>query len=73
MVAIESNLGPIGFAAAAVLLLCPEVSRADEGGVSFWLPGQYAANRAPGWSTWLTFAISPAAPETAPKRPLIHK
>jgi hypothetical protein len=21
-----------------------------------------AANRAPGWSTWLTFAISPAAP-----------
>src|SRR5882762_9315336 len=25
------------------------------------------ANRAPGWSTWLTFAISPAAPETAPK------
>jgi len=32
-----------------------------------------AANRAPGWSTWLTFAISPAAPETAPKRPLIHK
>jgi hypothetical protein len=24
-----------------------------------------AANRAPGWSTWLTFAISPAEPSVA--------
>ena len=32
-----------------------------------------AVNRAPGWSTWLTFAISPAAPEAAPRRPLISK
>jgi hypothetical protein len=34
-----------------------------------------AANRAPGWSTWLTFAISPAAPtaEAQPTRRLITK
>jgi hypothetical protein len=24
-----------------------------------------AANRAPGWTTWLTFAISPEAPSAA--------
>src|SRR5581483_4979421 len=28
-----------------------------------------AANRSPGWSTWLTFAISPAAPTAEPKPP----
>jgi hypothetical protein len=33
-----------------------------------------AANRAPGWSTWLTFAISPAAPiEAKPTRHLVTK
>jgi hypothetical protein len=26
-----------------------------------------AANRADGWNTWLTFAISPAPPEAAPR------
>jgi hypothetical protein len=43
-----------GAATAAVLLLCPEISRADEGGISFWLPGQYgslaAVPQTPGWS-----------------------
>ena len=29
-------------AAAAALLLCPEVSHADQGGGSFWFPGQFA-------------------------------
>jgi hypothetical protein len=33
-----------------------------------------AANRARGWSTWLTFAISPAAPTAVtPTRPLVTK
>src|SRR5258705_10670642 len=33
-----------------------------------------AANRAPGWSTWLTFAISPAAPTAVtPTRHLVTK
>jgi hypothetical protein len=35
-------------------LLCPEISRADESGISFWLPGQYASLAAvpqtPGWA-----------------------
>ena len=54
MARIESNLRRIGFAAAVVLLGCPGISRADEGGVSFWLPGQYASLAAtpqvPGWA-----------------------
>ena len=41
-------------AASAVLALSPEISRADEGGVSFWLPGFFgslaAAPVTPGWS-----------------------
>lgn len=41
-------------AIAAGLVLCPNVSRADESGVSFWLPGLYgslaATPTAPGWS-----------------------
>ena len=32
-----------------------------------------AENRAQGWNTWLTFAISPAAPETPPAARLVHK
>src|SRR5258708_16278254 len=39
---------------AALLALSPEVSLADESGVSFWLPGQVdslpAAPGVPGWS-----------------------
>jgi hypothetical protein len=55
MSVFDSNVGRIGFAVtAAVFLLCPEISRADEGGVSFWLPGQYASLAAtplvPGWA-----------------------
>jgi len=41
-------------AASAVLALAPDISRADEGGVSFWLPGFFgslaAAPVMPGWS-----------------------
>jgi hypothetical protein len=39
---------------AAILALCPEASRADENGISFWVPGLYgslaAAPLVPGWS-----------------------
>ena len=45
----------IGFAAAsAILVLSPDVSLADESGISFWLPGLYGSLAAtpatPGWS-----------------------
>src|SRR5882724_3054962 len=55
MASITSNIRRIGCAAtAAALLLCPEISRADEGGVSFWVPGFFgslaATPQQPGWS-----------------------
>jgi hypothetical protein len=55
MTSIESNIRRVGCAiTAAVLLLCPEISRADESGISFWLPGEFgslaAVPGAPGWS-----------------------
>ncbi|MGY3485142.1 hypothetical protein ACVW1C_003025 [Bradyrhizobium sp. USDA 4011] len=48
-------LWAFGFAAASsVLALSPDVSRADESGISFWLPGLYGSLAAtpstPGWS-----------------------
>lgn len=30
-------------------------------------------NRPQGWSTWVTFAISPKAPESTPEKPLVRK
>ena len=49
----------------AALLLCPEVSRADEGGASFWLPGQYASLAAvpqtPGWALSVSYYHSSVA------------
>ncbi len=55
MATFESTIRRIGCAAAtAALLLCPEISRADESGISFWLPGLYGSLSAtpttPGWS-----------------------
>lgn len=39
---------------AVAFALCPQVAHADEGGVSFWLPGQFgslaATPQVPGWS-----------------------
>jgi hypothetical protein len=53
MASIRSNSRRIGYAVAA-LVLCPAISRADEGGISFWLPGQYgslaATPQTPGWA-----------------------
>ena len=51
----ESKLVRVsGAVTIAALLLFPEVSRADESGISFWLPGLYgslaAAPTTPGWS-----------------------
>jgi hypothetical protein len=47
-------MGLGGTAGVAALLLCPEIARADESGISFWLPGQYASlaatPQAPGWA-----------------------
>src|SRR5947209_8408525 len=46
-------------AAIAALLLCPHVSRADESGASFWLPGQYASlaavQQTTGWALGVTY------------------
>jgi hypothetical protein len=55
MASIKSNIRRMGCAAtAAALLLCPGISRADEGGVSFWVPGFFgslaATPQQPGWS-----------------------
>jgi hypothetical protein len=55
MTLIESNVRRIACAAlGATLLLCPETSRADEGGISFWVPGNYgslaATPQVPGWA-----------------------
>jgi hypothetical protein len=52
---VEAKILRIGWAiAAAALMLCPDVSRADQGGASFWLPGTYgslvAVPQTPGWS-----------------------
>ena len=55
MTRIESNVLRIGCAATiAALVLGPKISRADESGISFWLPGQYgslaAVPQTPGWA-----------------------
>jgi hypothetical protein len=55
MASIELNTRRIGGALViGALILCPEISRADESGISFWLPGQYASlaavPTAPGWA-----------------------
>jgi hypothetical protein len=55
MASIKSNIRRMGCAAtAAALLLCPGISRADESGISFWVPGLEGSLAAvpatPGWS-----------------------
>ena len=53
-------LNLLRIAGAAIALLFPTVALADEGGVSFWLPGLFGSlaavpQAAPGWS-FLTFS-----------------
>jgi hypothetical protein len=55
MATIKSSIRRIGcVAATAMLALYPEISRADEGGISFWVPGLEGSLAAtpttPGWS-----------------------
>jgi len=55
MASAESNVRRVGCALTiAALGLCPEIARADEGGVSFWVPGFFgslaATPQQPGWS-----------------------
>jgi hypothetical protein len=55
MATIKSSIRRIGcVAATAMLALYPEITRADEGGISFWVPGLYGSLAAtpttPGWS-----------------------
>lgn len=55
MTTIRSRILRIGCAVTAVMLsTAPEISRADESGISFWLPGQYgslaAVPQTPGWA-----------------------
>ncbi len=55
MASVESKIRRIGcVVAVATFALAPEISRADEGGVSFWVPGFFgslaATPQQPGWS-----------------------
>src|SRR5258708_11186607 len=55
MASVESRIRRIGcVAVVAAFALAPEISRADESGISFWLPGLYGSLSAvpatPGWS-----------------------
>jgi hypothetical protein len=54
MRSIEPNRVTCCAALAAVLLLCPVASHADQGGGSFWFPGQFASlaavQQTPGWA-----------------------
>jgi hypothetical protein len=62
---------------AAVLLLCPEVSHADQGGGSFWFPGQFASlaavQQTPGWALSVNYYHSSvaAAGSTAAARQIL--
>ncbi len=50
---------------AAALLLCPEASHADQGGGSFWFPGQFASlaavQQTPGWALSVNYYHSSVA------------
>ena len=66
MGSIAPSIRIIGYAVgAAVLLPCPGLSRADEAGGSFWLPGQYASLAAvpqtPGWALSVSYYHSNVA------------
>jgi len=60
MTPMLTKLRRIGCAVTtAALLLWPEISRADESGISFWVPGFYgslaAAPQTPGWSLGVVY------------------
>lgn len=60
MESVASGIRRIGCGVtAAALLLCPEVSLADQGGGSFWFPGQFASlvavQQTPGWALGVNY------------------
>ena len=61
---IESKIRLTGCVVTA-LLLCPEVSHADQGGSSFWFPGQFASlaavQQTPGWALGVIYYHSRVA------------
>jgi len=62
----EPAIRVIGYAViAAALLLCPHVSHADQGGGSFWFPGQFASlvavQQTPGWALSVNYYHSNVA------------
>jgi Protein involved in meta-pathway of phenol degradation len=62
----EPGIRVIGYAVtAAALLLCPDVSHADQGGGSFWFPGQFASlvavQQTPGWALGVIYYHSSVA------------
>src|SRR6476620_7838804 len=62
----EPGIRVIGYAVtAASLLLCPDVSHADQGGGSFWFPGQLASlvavQQTPGWALGVIYYHSNVA------------
>src|SRR4249919_1608141 len=52
-------------AAAAAILLCSKLSHADQGGGSFWFPGQFASlaavQQTPGWTLSVNYYHSSVA------------
>src|SRR5258705_13403405 len=66
MGSIEPGIRVIGYAVtAAALVLCPQVSHADQGGSSFWFPGQFASlvavQQTPGWALSVNYYHSNVA------------
>src|SRR6478752_8896580 len=62
----EPAIRVIGYTVtAAALLLCPGVSNADQGGGSFWFPGQFASlvavQQTPGWALSVNYYHSNVA------------
>ena len=62
----EPGIRVIGYTiTAATLLLCPSVSHADQGGSSFWFPGQFASlvavQQTPGWTLSVNYYHSSVA------------
>src|SRR6476619_5291550 len=62
----KTGIRVINYAAtAATLLLCPEVTKADQGGGSFWFPGQFASlvavQQTPGATLSVTYYHSSVA------------
>jgi hypothetical protein len=58
---------PVAVIAIAAIAAASNTAHADEGGISFWLPGTFgslaAAPQQPGWSTAVTYTTRRFLPE----------